>query len=300
MSTETFNPQQLNEYVREILSPYLNGDYTLTPGGQTKVIQANADLDETYARANYLPVVDWCYRDIAHKLRLLPPREFGTLLDVCAGTGYVALNVMRHNLFQKCVALDINPSALKILEERARELDVSGIETQAGNIFETTWPDSSFDCVIGNAFLHHLPDTQSFFREMHRVLKPGGVLCLTGEPSISTMKWENLIPRFIKRMMGKKHWPKGEVPLTDIWQFEERPLTEALRAAGFSEVRITGFGLWSASIATVLDRLWVRCTGYTSPPWVRYIGYALRVFDFGPKGEPDQWAALAISARKHG
>lgn len=39
-------------------------------------------------------------------------------------------------------------------------------------------PDAAVDCVISLAGLHHLPDRVAFFREAHRIIKPGGSLCV--------------------------------------------------------------------------------------------------------------------------
>jgi hypothetical protein len=153
---------------------------------------------------------------------------------------------------------------------------------------------------MGNAFLHHLPDTKSFFKEMFRILKPGGVICLTGEPTVSTMKWENFIQRKLLKLAGKAQRPKGEVPLTDIWQFDQATLTKMLKDIGFAEVKVTGFGRWSAAILVFISRLWVRFTGRPAPSWVGYLGHIMRSVGEKtfPWRSPDDMAAMSLSARK--
>lgn len=294
------DPQQINEYVREILSPYLAGNYQLTPEGQAKVIAANAELDSEYAHAHNLPVANWCIRDIRSKLDRMPPPSYETALDVCAGTGYVSLNVMRRHLFKKCVALDINSSALEILAARANDLGIHGIEIRSGDIMRTNFESASFDCVMGNAFLHHLPDNKTFLLEAFRILKPEGVLCLFSEPTISAVKWLDFIPRLVKGLFGKKHGPKGKVPLTDIWQFEQKALSQLLAEVGFKEIEITGIGRLSTSLATTVDRLWVRFTGTSSPSWLGFIFYWLQTFGdwVMPNRALDELAVMSIMARR--
>ncbi len=295
---ELVNPLQLNEYVRPLLHSYLAGNYTLTVEGQDLVIGANAKLDEAYAIANDLPIAQWCYRDIKSRIEILPPAEFGTVMDVCAGTGFVSLNIMKNKLFKKCIALDINPSALEILKKTAMRLGVENIEPRVGNIFATEFSANSFDCIVGNAFLHHLPDNAKFLKEMFRILKPGGTLCLTGEPSVSSMKWENYFQRKLLGLVGRRQHPKGQIPLTDIWQFDCQSLTTLLTGSGFKEISILGFGKWSAAIHTLLSRLWVRFSGRPAPAWVGYLTNLFRRSQPARGEASDAMAALVICARK--
>ncbi len=293
-------PTQLNDHVRPILLPFLAGNYQLSEEGQSKVIEANAQLDEEYANAHNLPVADWCFDDIQAKLNVLKPKEFGNVLDVCAGTGYVALNVMRKKLFKKCIALDINPDALKILERRANRMGIEGIETQIGNIMDTDYPSNSFDCVMGNAFLHHLPDNKTFLSEMYRILKPGGVVCFTGEPSVSGMRYENFVPRLVYGLVGQKHGPRGPIPLTDIWVFRREPVEQLFSELGFKDVKVVGHGRWSVAVHTFLDRLWIRFFKRAAPAWIGWITYKFKQLGMRLRnvGDVDTMAGFSISARK--
>ena len=46
------------------------------------------------------------------------------------------------------------------------------------NAMEIDFPDNTFDIVYAANLLHHLPEPTMALREMHRVLKPGGKLCV--------------------------------------------------------------------------------------------------------------------------
>lgn len=291
-------PSQLNDTVRHVLRPYENGLYTLTPKGQEIVTAANAGLDMDYAKAHFLPVADWTSRELSSALALMPPNQFETVLDVCAGTGFVSLSVMRKRLFKKCVAIDLNTQALKLLEERARKEGIEGIEIRSGNIMATGFASNTFDCIMGNSFLHHLPDNEKFLTEMHRILKPGGVICITGEPSPTNYYWANYFQRIILRMVGKKHGPRGPLTLTDIWEFSTDGLVKLLTSVGFAEVKIKGVGKRSESFLSLIDRAWVRYTGRSAPSAIWRFAYWLRYLESRGENSPDEMAILTITARK--
>lgn len=60
-----------------------------------------------------------------------------------------------------------------------------GIEVRArqSELEHLAYPDEEFDMVIGHAILHHIPDIEKALAEIHRVLKPGGICMLAGEPT---------------------------------------------------------------------------------------------------------------------
>src|SRR6476661_555553 len=103
-------------------------------------------------------------------------------LEIGAGTGYFALNLMLAGVLREAVCTDISPGMLAALAANADELGLE-VETLAGDAERLAIPDESFDLVFGHAVLHHLPDLECAFAEFHRVLRPGGTLVFAGEPS---------------------------------------------------------------------------------------------------------------------
>ncbi len=80
--------------------------------------------------------------------------------------------------------------------------------------------DATFDCIVCTQVLLLIPDLFAAMREMHRILKPGGILLLT-------------LPHVALTM------PRKEFP-NDYWRFTEDSVR--LLLAAFSEVRITVHG----------------------------------------------------------
>lgn len=50
-------------------------------------------------------------------------------------------------------------------------IDITNVDAM-----ETPFPDNEFDFVVSSNMIHHLAYPKKFFREMHRILKPGGTL----------------------------------------------------------------------------------------------------------------------------
>ena len=79
--------------------------------------------------------------------------------------------------------------------------------------------DYSVDCVIATELFEHLPHPEQVFREIHRVLKPHGLLFFT-------------IP-FL--------WPLHDVP-NDQYRYTPFSLTRLLCSAGFTEINLKSMG----------------------------------------------------------
>ncbi len=83
-----------------------------------------------------------------------PPRAV-RVLDLCTGSGCVAIAVARNCLSTKCdieiVATDISPAALTIARENAAAHKVDDrIEFLEGDLFAALSPDAKFDIIAGN------------------------------------------------------------------------------------------------------------------------------------------------------
>lgn len=72
-------------------------------------------------------------------------------------------------------ALDIHPLAVQAVEKRARKEQLSNVKTILSDR-NTGLPDESVDVVLLYDTLHMVRDKQALLRELHRVLKPEGLL----------------------------------------------------------------------------------------------------------------------------
>lgn len=74
----------------------------------------------------------------------------------------------------RMTALDLSRVHLKLTKQH---LELEGLDTDAvyGDAEDMPFEDDSYDMVYSFGVLHHTPDTAAAFREVYRVLRPGGV-----------------------------------------------------------------------------------------------------------------------------
>lgn len=98
-------------------------------------------------------------------------------LDLGCGTGAYTAPISEGS--PGCfVGVDVAPALLKVARGRTGD-NVQFLSADAG---ELPFPDETFDAVLGNAVLHHLP-MESALAELRRVLKPAGRFCFA-EPNL--------------------------------------------------------------------------------------------------------------------
>ena len=105
----------------------------------------------------------------AYLARILEGVAGKRVLEYGCGPGGYAVRLAKAGAH--VVAIDISGEAIRQARTRIRPgLDVELLEMNAEAM---SFPDGGFDMVCGTGILHHL-DLDLAFREIHRVLKPGG------------------------------------------------------------------------------------------------------------------------------
>ncbi len=303
----------LNSVVRPFLRDRLAGDYTLDAEGIRLVLQANRAIDDVYAGGHDHRPDPWWTRQVLGRLDLLPPLRRDTVVDLGCGTGLLTMALMGAGAFRQCLSVDLSAAMLRALRANLQREGVSGVRTVRADVTRLPLADGAVDCVVGNSMLHHLPDVPAFLREVARVLRPGGVLLLSHEPTVSAEMLEGLfkrpagrVLRAVKSLTGRKgpEAPAGPPAFTDLWVFDSTRLERVLAATGFGERRIASRGFLATPPCSFLDRVSWRLTGRLPP--ARLYG-ALRdgldrLDDLGPRRvlSVDRFSSFAIAGRKVG
>lgn len=110
------------------------------------------------------------------RLRADCPGE--ALLDVGCGTGFI-IDIAKHH-FSSIQGIDVTPAMLEKVDCRSSTCNIS---VQLGQIEALPFPDATFDAVSAYAVLHHLSELPQAFKEIARVLKPGGIFYSDLDPN---------------------------------------------------------------------------------------------------------------------
>lgn len=147
------------------------------------------------------------------------------VLDVATGNGNAALAAARR--FCDVVGVDYVPMLLEEGRERARAEGLA-VDFREGDAESLEFEDASFDAVLSTLGVMFAPHQENVARELLRVCRPGGRICLTN--------WtpDSFIGDFF-RTMGK-HVPPPPLPNSPFRWGTEEGIRELL-GDGISELR---------------------------------------------------------------
>jgi demethylmenaquinone methyltransferase / 2-methoxy-6-polyprenyl-1,4-benzoquinol methylase len=238
------------------------------------------DVDETSVPAGpHGPTVQRMFADIAHRYDFLnhflsasvdrhwrrlasarlkdlaPSGSSGSYLDLCSGTGDLALEVHRR-LHSPVVASDFCHPMLSQARQKIHNAGLeSSLRTVEADALALPFLDSSFDGITIAFGLRNLENRLLGLQEMHRVLKPTGALIVLefSRPVIPVFReafqfyFKNILPR-----IGA--WVSGEntayqyLPDSVGKFLTQKELAELIRSVGFQNV---GYQNLSGGIAAL-------------------------------------------------
>ncbi len=148
------------------------------------------------------------------------------VVDLGSGGGLdVFLSAKKVGPTGKAIGIDMTPEMLARARANAGRQGLANVEFYEATIDKLPLPDASVDCVISNCVINLAPDKQSVFREIARVLKPGGRLAVS---DIALKK--PLPPELGDDLLAYVGCIAGAIPI--------EAYAEGLVAAGFAGVEV--------------------------------------------------------------
>lgn len=114
---------------------------------------------------------------VGNPFKLGSLREGETVLDIGCGAGFDLIVASRLvGPTGKVCGIDLTPEMVNKAQEHLKQAGVPHFNIRLAGAEAIPFEDNTFDVVISNGVLNLSPMKEQSFREIHRVLKPGGRL----------------------------------------------------------------------------------------------------------------------------
>lgn len=164
------------------------------------------------------------------------------ILDVCTGTGDIAIMLAKKFPNASITALDFSLEMLKIAKRKSKNLNINFINQ---NALDMLFLDNSFDLCTISFGLRNLPDITAAIKEIHRILATNGELLIIdlGKPK---MNWlyplilDKVIP-FLGKIFHENKYPYQYLVESQKDFPSPQNLSKVLQSVGFADTKIRNF-----------------------------------------------------------
>ena len=105
---------------------------------------------------------------------IIQDKPQGLILDIGSGPGFLASALSSRLQDNTVIGLDINSQMVDIAERRWPHSSHGNLSFLLGDAQRLPFPDTSVDYIVSSLSMHHWENVDGVFREIQRVLKPGG------------------------------------------------------------------------------------------------------------------------------
>ncbi|MDB5085444.1 MAG: Transcriptional regulator [Bacilli bacterium] len=154
-----------------------NKDLVLEQYGTKKNLQTRVNIHKLYSQAPFL-FAEWAFNQIEFK-------GSERALDAGCGSGawlFPLATILSEN-GGSVVGIDLSEGMLSDIRAEANKHP--NVELCIGDVQNLQFADESFDLVMANFMLYHVPDINRALEELKRVLKPGGKLMAATNSQLS-------------------------------------------------------------------------------------------------------------------
>lgn len=187
--------------------------------------------------------IDKLWRAKAVKMiRNHSPRQ---ILDIATGTGDLAIKLSRELPEVKITGVDLSEGMIEIGRKKVAEAGLDErVEMMTGDCLSLPMADDSYDCVTVAYGVRNFERLLQGYREMLRVLRPGGMLCVIelSTPTSAIVKplykiYTRYIIPAVGRMVSKDVRAYSYLPESIAAVPQGDDMLAIMREAGFTDTR---------------------------------------------------------------
>ena len=193
----------------------------------------------------------WWRARVTRRLAPILNRSEALVLDLCCGTGDLALSFVRAGKARVIGADFAHPMLVRAIEKSAQQTQGGGgqlIPFLEADALGLPFADNSFDLVSTAFGFRNLANYENGLREIYRVLKPGGTIAILEftEPPDHLLgrayRWYfcNVLPR-IGRMLSGDAEAYKYLPKSVSLFMRPKPLMELMSVVGYTAVEFTTY-----------------------------------------------------------
>jgi demethylmenaquinone methyltransferase/2-methoxy-6-polyprenyl-1,4-benzoquinol methylase len=127
-------------------------------------------------RAMTLGIDKWWRARAVKMLKRAEPRR---ILDIATGTGDLAILLARRLPQATVTGVDLSAGMVAIGQKKVEQAGLAQrVTLSVADCLALPFADATFDCITVAYGVRNFADLAAGYREMHRVLRPGGQLCV--------------------------------------------------------------------------------------------------------------------------
>ena len=197
-----------------------------------------------YDRISRLPIFTFERYLVIKKFKKYAP--MGTLLDIGCGPGYLAAEIIRKYPDLDVIGLDISQDMLDLA---AQNLNPGKVKLICGDAAGIPLDESSVDFIVSSLSLHHWEHPAAAFREIFRVLRPGGrflILDLRRDAPGLVYLFASIINTFAPAELKRTRGAQGSL----YTAFTTDEVTAFMEPTAFKQIAVTRGFAWMFATGT--------------------------------------------------
>lgn len=198
----------------------------------------------------------------AKAVKMINRQSPKTILDVATGTGDLAIKLAKTLNIEKVTGIDLSEGMITVGRKKINEAGLSNkIELEQGDCLALPFADNSFDCITVAYGVRNFERLEAGYKEMQRVLKDGGMLCVIelSTPTSPIVKplykfYTRYIIPFVGRLVSKDVRAYSYLPESIAAVPQGTEMLALMRNAGFADCKYRPLTFGTCTIYTAFKR----------------------------------------------